>query len=422
MTLPTNGKISHKDIMTEYSHPRADFKLSGDGAPILGRATNAQVKESDFYGLSAITAPPIYGGTINGMTNLPSSGGIKPQFKMDGGTAQYLMFKPQERVAYSSHGDQNYASSTGGVTGGVFLYDIDKLSNGKQGQISGAYANNTSSFPYLIGMCLDGRGASADLHHTALKHGGDSQYGRPHTLYHVRQDGSLGGTFFSLPNYPDLPQGGQGHVYREFMGQWWAKKNCWVWGGYKILKANDGTQNESYRATISFISATGGSVLGGPFDLQSTWAPYGEPYISVAGDFAFGQAGAGGSIKKFSAPGSSSETLSPLGGFGSKYEWNPVFFFKGKYYSVNGSPGVGVNKPWRVSTFTGSPEACSGWPDGWQGQWGFTSRDGTVACIHAKKVGSSTTSGWLWSTNGMNWSLLGGEQTVKCWYGFNHST
>jgi len=51
MPLPDTGKISHKDIMTEFEHPRADFKLSGDGAPILQRATNAQVKESDFYGM-----------------------------------------------------------------------------------------------------------------------------------------------------------------------------------------------------------------------------------------------------------------------------------------------------------------------------------------------------------------------------------
>lgn len=51
MALPDTGKISHKDIMTEFEHPRNDFKLSGDGAPILQRANNAKVAESDFYGL-----------------------------------------------------------------------------------------------------------------------------------------------------------------------------------------------------------------------------------------------------------------------------------------------------------------------------------------------------------------------------------
>ena len=417
MTLPTSGKISHKDIMTEYSHSRADFKLSGDGAPILGRPTNAQVKESDFYGGSASSPPPIYGGSINGMTGLPSQGGAKPQHSMSGGTAKFLQPAPQEQVTYGAHGKQNYASSTGGVTGGVNVYDIDNLFNGAQGTMPNPYASR----PYLIGACLDGRGISADFHHTALKHGGDAQYGRPHLLYKVLQDGSLGGVYHTLPNSPQLGQGMQGHVYREFMGQWWAKKNCWVWGGYKILKASDGTQAEQYKATITFLSPTG-SVLAGPFDLESVWRPFGEPHISVAGDFAFGYGSAAGTIRKFSGPNNSYEGLSPIGGFGSKYEWHSMFFFKGKYYSVNGTPGVGVNKPWRTSGFTSSPETVGTWPSGYRGTWGFASKDGTVACIQASKVGDNNKSIWTWSTDGMNWTKLGNEHAVNVNYGFNHTT
>lgn len=62
MALQTSGQITHTDIATEFSYPTSNFSLNNDGAVILTSlgdtrtVGSSQVKESDFYGLSA--APP----------------------------------------------------------------------------------------------------------------------------------------------------------------------------------------------------------------------------------------------------------------------------------------------------------------------------------------------------------------------------
>ena len=59
MALQTSGQITHTDIATEFSYSTSNFSLNSDGVVILNSlgesrtVGSSQVKESDFYGLSA---------------------------------------------------------------------------------------------------------------------------------------------------------------------------------------------------------------------------------------------------------------------------------------------------------------------------------------------------------------------------------
>ena len=53
MPLPTTGTIKHSQIMGEFGHTGA-FKLSADGASLIGKSPSTLIKESDFYGASAV--------------------------------------------------------------------------------------------------------------------------------------------------------------------------------------------------------------------------------------------------------------------------------------------------------------------------------------------------------------------------------
>ena len=67
-------QISHSDIMAEWSHPaNTEWKISADGAAYISFAVGSIIKESDFYGQSAVSMLPAeflsWNGTASGTNN-----------------------------------------------------------------------------------------------------------------------------------------------------------------------------------------------------------------------------------------------------------------------------------------------------------------------------------------------------------------